>query len=112
MRITIVGADNVVGVDGNFRGGLDLSQCELPTNFWAFQWNQKGDNTGEIEYDSAMIQNDLVSEIPSWATACIAVWQAKIDQEAAEAAAAEAAAAEAEAARIAEEQIAQNESQP
>jgi hypothetical protein len=60
MRITIIGVDGAVGVDGNFRlNGLDLSQCGLPENFWAFQWNQKGDNTGEIEYNSPMIQNDL-----------------------------------------------------
>lgn len=94
MRITIVGADNAVGVDGNFRGDLDLSQCGLPVNFWAFQWNQEGDNTGEIEYNSPMIQNDRVTEIPAWATACVAVWQAKLDQEAAEAEAAEAEAAQ------------------
>ena len=86
MRITIVGSDNAVGVDGNFRHDLNLSQCGLPTNFWAFQWNQEGDNTGEIEYNSPMIQNDRVTEIPAWATACVAVWQAKLDQEAAEAA--------------------------
>ena len=87
MRITIVGVDNAVGVDGVFRGGLDLSQCGLPENFWAFQWNQNGNNTGEIEYNSPMIQNDSVTEIPAWVTACVAVWQAKLDQEAAEAAA-------------------------
>jgi hypothetical protein len=102
MRITIVGVDKAVGIDGNFRHDLDLSQCGLPVNFWAFQWNQKGDNTGEIEYNSPMIQNDRVTEIPVWANACIAVWQAKLDQE----------AAEAEAARIAAEQAAQNEPQP
>jgi hypothetical protein len=105
MRITIVGVDNAVGVDGNFRSDLDLSQCGLPENFWAFQWNQEGDNTGEIEYNSPMTQNDRVVEIPAWANACVAVWQAKLDQEAVE-------AAEAEAARIAAEQAVQNESQP
>ena len=89
MRITIIAGngDNSVYVDGEARGGLDLSQCGLPENFWAFQWNEKGDNTGEIEYNSAMIQNDRVTEIPAWATACIAVLQAALDQEAAEAAA-------------------------
>jgi len=92
MRITIVSVDNAVGVNENFRGGLDLSQCGLPANFWAFQWNQEGNNTGEIEYNSPMIQNDRVTEIPTWATACIAVWQAKLDQEAAEAEAARLAA--------------------
>ena len=103
MRITIVGADNVVGVNGNFREDLDLSQCGLPVNFCAFQWNQNGDNTGEVEYNSPMIQNDSVTEIPAWATACVAVWQAKLDQEAAE--------AEAEAARIAAEQAAAEQTQ-
>ena len=101
MRITIVNVDNAVGVDGNFRHDLDLSQCGLPENFLAFQWNQNGDNTGEIEYNSPMIQNDPVTEIPAWANACIAIWQAKLDQE----------VAEAEAARIAAEQAAQNEPQ-
>ena len=87
MRITIIGEeDQSVYVDGESRGGLDLSQCGLPVNFWAFQWNQEGDNTGEIEYDSPMIQNDRVTEIPAWATACVAVLQAKLDQEAAESA--------------------------
>lgn len=87
MRITIIGVDNSVYVDGLSYSGLDLSECGLPANFWAFQWNQEGDETGEIEYNSPMIQNDRITEIPAWATACIAVWQAKVDQEAAEEAA-------------------------
>jgi hypothetical protein len=88
MRITIIGGeDQSVYINGEARAGLDLSQCGLPANFWAFQWNQDGDNTGEIEYNSPMIQNDRVTEIPVWATACVAVLQAKLDQEAAEAAA-------------------------
>lgn len=83
MRISIVGADNAVGVDGDFRLELDLSQCGLPSNFWAFQWNEHGDNTGHIEYNSPTLENTPVTEIPAWATACVAVWQAKLDQEAA-----------------------------
>ena len=84
MRITIVGVDNSVGKNGVFRDGLDLSQCGLPENFWAFQWGERGEESGHIEYDSPNIQNYTVTEIPAWATACIAVWQAKLDQEAAE----------------------------
>jgi predicted nicotinamide N-methyase len=84
MRLVIIGVDNMVGKDGVFRQGLDLSQCGLPTNFWAFQWNEHGNNTGHIEYNSPLIQNDSVTEIPAWANACVAVWQAKLDQEAAE----------------------------
>jgi hypothetical protein len=87
MRITIVGVDNSVGKNGVFRDGLDLSQCGLPENFWAFQWGERGQESGHIEYDSPDIQNDTVTEIPAWATACIAVWQAKLDQEATELAA-------------------------
>lgn len=87
MRVTIINVDNAVGINGEFKTNLDLSDCGLPVNFWAFQWNQNGDEIGEIEYNSPMIQNDLVTEIPPWANACIAVWQAKIDQEAAEKAA-------------------------
>lgn len=97
MRITIVGIDGTVGKDNVFREGLDLSQCGLPANFWAFQWGERGQESGHIEYNSPMIQNDLVTEIPAWATACVAVWQTKLDQEAAEEAA---------------EAAAQNESQP
>lgn len=100
MRITIV--SNCVGVDENFRDGLDLSQCGLPENFWAFQWNERGGETGHIEYDSADVANEQVNAIPAWANACIAVWQAKLDQEAAELAAAEAAAAAAAAAEAEE----------
>ena len=87
MRITIIGGeDQSVYVDGESRGGLDLSQCGLPANFWAFQWNERGGNMGHIEYDSSLIDNTPVTEIPVWVNACIAVLRAKIDQEAAEAA--------------------------
>ena len=100
MKITIVG--NTVGVDENFRDGLDLSQCGIPENFWAFQWSERGGDTGHIEYDSPDVANDQVTAIPAWATACVAVWQAKVDQDAIEEAAA-VAAAEAAAAAAAEE---------
>jgi len=86
MRLVIIGVDNAVGKDGEFRSGLDFSQCGLPQNFWALQWNERGDNTGHIEYDSPLIQNDPITQLPEWAHACVAVWQAKLDQEAAEAA--------------------------
>jgi hypothetical protein len=99
MKITIVG--DTVGVDEDFRDELDLSQCGLPENFWAFQWSERGGDTGHIEYDSPDVANDQVTAIPAWATACVAVWQAKLDQEAVELAAA-VAAAEAAAAEAAE----------
>ena len=93
MRITIISGngDNSVYVDGESRGDLDLSQCGLPENFWAFQWNEKGNNKGHIEFNSPEMQNQEVTEVPTWANNCVAVFHAKIQQEAAE----EAAAAEA-----------------
>lgn len=94
MRIVIVGTTGTVNKDGVSRDGLDLSGCGLPENFWALQWNEHGDNTGHIEYNSPMIQNDEITAIPTWAGNCINVLQDKLDQEAAEAAA-EAAAANA-----------------
>ncbi len=88
MRLVIIGSTGTVGKDNVFRDELDLSGCGLPASFWALQWNERGDNTGHVEYNSPLIQNDSISELPAWATACVAVWQAKLDQEAAEAAAA------------------------
>lgn len=101
MRIVILNEDSIVGVDGVFRGNLDLTQCGLPANFWALQWNERGNNKGHIEFDSPEIQNTTITELPVWANACISVFNAKAAQE----------AAEAEAARIAAEQAAQNEPQ-
>lgn len=106
MRITIINETNTVGANGEFRDNLNLSQCGLPEKFRAFQWNQYGDSTGEIEYNSPMIQNDRVTEIPVWVNACITVLETQLEQERI------AAEAKAEADRIAAEQAAQNESQP
>ena len=99
MRLVILKETNTVGKDGMFYDNLDLSSCNLPNNLWALQWYDN--NTGHIEYDSPLIQNDEITELPSWANQCINVWQlaedARIAEEArlqAEAAAAEAAAAE------------------
>ena len=102
MRLVIIGSTGTVIKDEVSRNGLDFSGCGLPTNFWALQWNERGDNTGHIEYNSPMIQNDSITEIPAWANACVAVWQTKLDQE----------AAEAEAARIAAEQAANEPATP
>lgn len=92
MRIVILQEDSVVGVDGEFRDNLDLTACGLPENFWALQWGERGQQSGHIEYSSSAIQNDEITELPAWVSACIAVWQAKIDEEAAAQAAALSAA--------------------
>jgi hypothetical protein len=80
MRLVIIGADNAVGVNGEFYFGLDLSGCGLPENFWALQWNEKGGEKGHIEYHSPDVQNVVITEIPQWALSCIEVWQARVDE--------------------------------
>ena len=100
MRLVIL-KDGTVGKDGEFCSDLDLSACGLPQNFWALQWNEHGDNTGHIEYNSPMIDNTTITELPSWATACVAVWQ--VAKDAYDAALAE-AEAEAEAESEADQQ--------
>jgi len=100
MRLVIVGPDNAVGKDGVFYADLDLSQCGLPENFLALQWNERDNNTGHIEYNSPLIDNTTITELPAWANACLAVWQTKADEVAAE-----------EAARIAAEQAAAQQNQ-
>jgi hypothetical protein len=84
MRL-VIQKDGTVGVSNVFAQGLDLSQCGLPENFWALQWEERGINRGHIEYDSPLIDNTEITELPSWANACIAVWQAEIDRQEAEA---------------------------
>ena len=79
MRLVII-KDGTVGVSGQFISGLDLSQCGLPENFWALQWEEHAPNTGHIEYDSALIDNTTITELPAWANACVAVWQAEVDR--------------------------------
>lgn len=101
MRLTIIPVDQLVNVDNHFFGGLDLSTCAIPANIHALQWY--GTN-GELEFvdnsDRTKPQNELISELPVWATACVEIWNtAKAEEEvriAAELEAAAAAAAELE----------------
>ena len=83
MRLVII-KDGTVIVSGQSLEGLDLSQCGLPENFWALQWEERGANSGHIEYDSPLIDNTPITTLPAWANACIAVWQADVDRQAAE----------------------------
>lgn len=84
MRLVILKEDSTVGVSGQFIDGLNLSQCGLPENLWALQWEEREVNNGHIEYDSPMIANTPITALPAWANACIAVWQAEVDRLAAE----------------------------
>lgn len=79
MRLIILKETSTVGKDNVFYNDLDLSSCNVPNNLWALQWYDN--NTGHIEYDSPMIQNDEITELPAWANACVEVFQVRLDKE-------------------------------
>lgn len=75
MRLTIIPIDNKVGIDEEFFGSLDLSNCNIPSNVHALQWYE---TEGEIEFitnpDRTKPQNEIISELPVWANACVNKW--------------------------------------
>ena len=77
MKLTILIPDNAVYKNGVSYIGLDLSNCNIPANVWALQWNE---TKGWIEFqendDGSKPANEPISELPSWANACVAVWDA------------------------------------
>jgi hypothetical protein len=90
MKLTIITADNAVYKDGVSYSDLDLSSCGFPDNVWALQWP---DTSGWVEDKSALVQNQNITELPAWATACVAKWdEAKAAEEAARLAAQQATA--------------------
>ena len=93
MRLTIIPSDKKVGVNEFFFDDLNLSTCAIPTNIHALQWYE---TEGEVEFinnpDRTKPQNEIISELPAWANACVTVWNiTKAEQEAAILAAQEAA---------------------
>ena len=73
MRITIIAETQSVGKDGTFYNDLNLTQCQIPNDIWALQWHG---NSGWIEFNTP-IPNEDITILPSWATACVSVWDAK-----------------------------------
>lgn len=70
MRLTIITETLTVGKDGVFFDDLDLTSCQIPSNVWALQWYG---SSGHIEFDTS-IPNQDITELPSWANACLSVW--------------------------------------
>jgi hypothetical protein len=99
MKLTIIPNDKAVGKDGAFYLDLDLSSCAIPENIHALQWDGAA---GWIEYVSALVQNQDITELPAWANACASKWD---EFKAAE----EAAIIAAEQVRIAAQQAKQTE---
>jgi hypothetical protein len=71
MKLTIIPADGSVGEDKKFYIGLDLSSCNIPGDVHALQWQ---DTAGWIEYNSPLVENQPITELPAWANCCMTKW--------------------------------------
>lgn len=71
MKLTIIPVDGSVGKDGKFYIELNLSSCGIPENVHALQWD---DIAGWIEYNSPLVENQPITELPAWAICCVAKW--------------------------------------
>jgi len=83
MKLSIIPIDGAVYKDGYSYSGLNLSF--VPSNVHALQWK---DTKGWIEFvdndDGTKPQNEAITELPSWANACVTKWdEAKAAEEAA-----------------------------
>jgi hypothetical protein len=72
MKLTIIPSDGSVGRDNKFYFDLDLSSCNIPSDVHALQW--QGD-TGWIEYDSDLVANQNITQLPEWANCCLMKWE-------------------------------------
>ena len=94
-RLTIIPIDKCVITDQQSFLELDLSNCNIPNNIHALQWNnpvwpdpenshlnglQYGEGTGWIEFRSNE-PNLNISELPQWAINCYNVWLAKYNEQ-------------------------------
>ena len=71
MKLTIIPADGSVGENDVFYLGLDLSSCSVPADVHALQWQ---DTAGWIEYNSSLVENQPITELPAWANCCMTKW--------------------------------------
>lgn len=82
MRLTIIPTDGLVNKDNYSFRGLDLSTCSIPDNVHALQWYE---TEGEVEFvtnsDRTKPTNEIVSDLPPWANACVQAWTTAKDEE-------------------------------
>jgi len=71
MRLTIIPVDGSVGKDEIFYNNLDLSSCNIPNDVHALQWY---DTNGWIEFNSPLVQNQEINELPAWSNCCLSKW--------------------------------------
>jgi len=75
MKLTIIVDDSTVYINGISRI-LDLSSCGIPKNIHALQWYE---TEGEVEFKGRpKPQNELLTELPVWANACVDVYKAYV----------------------------------
>lgn len=104
MKLTIIPVDGSVGKNGVFYNQLDLSACAIPADIHALQWEENEPNKGHIEYKSALVQNQDITELPAWVNACVTKWDEAETARLAAEEAARLAAEKAAAAKLAAEQ--------
>lgn len=71
MRVTIIPNDKAVYKNSKSWFDLDLSSCNIPEHVHALQWDGV---SGWIEYKSP-VENQTITELPSWAIACLEKWE-------------------------------------
>lgn len=73
MKLTIIPIDAAVYKNNLSYAGLDLHECNIPADVQALQWD---DSAGWIEFTDHR-ENEHITQLPSWATACVLAWDAK-----------------------------------
>lgn len=73
MRLTIIPIDSAVYKDNVVYHDLDLTNCNIPSDINALQWNV---DSGWIEFTD-LRENQSITELPVWATSCVSVWEDK-----------------------------------
>jgi hypothetical protein len=71
MKLTIIPISGTVNENGISYSGLDLSLCNIPADVHALQWQ---DTSGWIEYNSALVENQPITELPAWTSCCMTKW--------------------------------------
>jgi len=71
MKLTIIPVDGSVRKGNTSYIGLDLSSCGIPADVHALQWE---DTAGWIEYNSPLVENQPITELPTWANCCMTKW--------------------------------------
>jgi hypothetical protein len=76
MKLTIIPNDKTVYVNSVSFLNLDLFAANIPVDVHAFQWDEIA---GSIEFIDKTVPNQIVTELPDWANACVAIWQVAYD---------------------------------